>query len=462
MGVTFNMKRFAVILAAGQGTRMKSKLYKVLHPILGRPMIQYVLEALAPSNVEKLVTIVGHGAEKVSEEVGNKSEFVIQEEQLGTAHAVIQAKDILSEENGTTIVVCGDTPLITKETFESLFKYHEQTASKATVLTTAFDNPTGYGRVIRNHDGDVSRIVEHKDANEEELTINEINTGTYCFDNKALFEALEKVDNDNAQGEYYLPDVIEILKKENEKISAYLMTDQEESIGINDRVALAEAEAIMKRRINKSHLQNGVTITDIENTYIGPNVEIEQDVIIYPGSIINGNTTIKSDAIIGPNSEINNSVIGEASIIKQSVIFDSKVGKQVNIGPFAHIRPETNIGNDVKIGNFVELKKSSLGNDTKVSHLTYLGDADIGENVNVGCGSITVNYDGVNKNTTTIESNAFIGCNSNLIAPVTIKEGAYIAAGSTINKDVPKESLAIARARQENKEGYASKITKKN
>ncbi len=462
MGVTFNMKRFAVILAAGQGTRMKSKLYKVLHPILGRPMIQYVLEALAPSNVEKLVTIVGHGAEKVSEEVGNKSEFVIQEEQLGTAHAVIQAKDILSEENGTTIVVCGDTPLITKETFESLFKYHEQTASKATVLTTAFDDPTGYGRVIRNHDGDVSRIVEHKDANEEELTINEINTGTYCFDNKALFEALEKVDNDNAQGEYYLPDVIEILKKENEKISAYLMTDQEESIGINDRVALAEAEAIMKRRINKSHLQNGVTITDIENTYIGPNVEIEQDVIIYPGSIINGNTTIKSDAIIGPNSEINNSVIGEASIIKQSVIFDSKVGKQVNIGPFAHIRPETNIGNDVKIGNFVELKKSSLGNDTKVSHLTYLGDADIGENVNVGCGSITVNYDGVNKNTTTIESNAFIGCNSNLIAPVTIKEGAYIAAGSTINKDVPKESLAIARARQENKEGYASKITKKN
>lgn len=462
MGVTFKMKRFAVILAAGQGTRMKSKLYKVLHPILGRPMIQYVLEALAPSNIEKLVTIVGHGAETVSQEVGNKSEFVIQEEQLGTAHAVMQARDILSKEEGTTIVVCGDTPLITKETFDNLFKYHEQTASKATVLTTAFDDPTGYGRVIRNSDGDVSRIVEHKDANEEELIINEINTGTYCFDNKALFEALEKVDNDNAQGEYYLPDVIEILKKENEKVSAYLMTDQEESIGINDRVALAEAEAIMKRRINKSHLQNGVTIIDVENTYIGPNVEIEQDVTIYPGSIINGNTTIKSDAIIGPNSEINNSVIGEASIIKQSVVFDSKIGKQVNVGPFAHIRPETSIGDDVKIGNFVELKKSSLGNDTKVSHLTYLGDAEIGENVNVGCGTITVNYDGVNKNTTTIEPNSFIGCNSNLIAPVTIEEGAYVAAGSTINKDVPKESLAIARAKQENKEGYASKIRKKN
>lgn len=456
------MKRFAVILAAGQGTRMKSKLYKVLHPILGRPMIQYVIKALSPSKVEKLVTIVGHGAEKVSKEVGSKSEFVIQEEQLGTAHAVMQAKDILSKEEGTTIVVCGDTPLITDVTFEKLFEYHEQTGSKATVLTTEFDNPAGYGRVIRDKHGNVSRIVEHKDASEEELNEKEINTGTYCFDNKALFAALEKVNNNNAQGEYYLPDVIEILKKEDEKISAYLMTDQDESIGINDRVALAEAEAIMKRRINKQHLRNGVTITDIDNTYIGPDVEIEQDVTIYPGTTILGNSSIESDAIIGPNSEIRNSLIGKASVIRQSVVFDSKIGKQVKVGPFANIRPETDVGNDVKIGNFVELKKTSLGNDTKVSHLSYLGDAIVGENVNVGCGSITVNYDGVNKYETKIESNAFIGCNSNLIAPVTIKEGAYVAAGSTINKDVPKESLAIARARQENKDGYVSKIMKKN
>lgn len=456
------MKRFAVILAAGQGTRMKSKLYKVLHPILGQPMIQYVINALSPSKVEKLVTVVGHGAEKVSKEVGSNSDFVIQEEQLGTAHAVMQAKNLLSKEEGTTIVVCGDTPLITEDTFEKLFEYHEKTKSKATVLTTKFDNPAGYGRVIRNDKGDVSRIVEHKDANEKELNVKEINTGTYCFDNKALFAALEKVGNDNAQGEYYLPDVIEILKKEDEKISAYLMTDQEESIGINDRVALAEAEAIMKRRINKKHLKNGVTIADIENTYIGPHVEIEQDVTIYPGTTILGESKIESDAVIGPHSEINNCHIGKASVIRQSVVFDSKIGNDVKIGPFAHIRPETNVGNDVKVGNFVELKKATLGNNTKVSHLSYLGDAKLGENVNVGCGSITVNYDGVNKHETIIESNAFIGCNSNLIAPVTVKEGAYVAAGSTINKDVPKEGLAIARARQENKDGYASKMMKKN
>lgn len=462
MGETLNMKRYAVILAAGQGTRMKSKLYKVLHPILGRPMIQYVIEALAPSKIEKLVTIVGHGAEQVSKEVGSKSEFVIQEEQLGTAHAVMQAKESLSGVEGTTIVVCGDTPLITEDTFNKLFEFHESTGSKATVLTTEVDSPIGYGRVIRNDSGDVGRVVEHKDANKEELNVKEINTGTYCFDNKTLFEALEKVDNNNAQGEYYLPDVIEILKKEDEKISAYLMTDQEESVGINDRVALVEAEAIMKRRINERHLRNGVTISDVNNTYIGPDVKIEQDVTIYPGTMITGNSSIKSDTVIGPNSEIHNCLVGEASTIRQSTVSDSKIGNQVDVGPFAHIRPETDIGNNVKVGNFVELKKTSLGNDTKVSHLTYLGDAEVGENVNIGCGSVTVNYDGVNKHQTKIESNAFIGCNSNLMAPVTIEKGAFVAAGSTITKDVPKESLAIARARQENKEGYARKIIRKN
>lgn len=461
MEVTLKMKRYAVILAAGQGTRMKSKLYKVLHPILGRPMIQYVIEALKPAKLEQLVTIVGHGAEKVIQEVGTQSEFVIQKEQLGTAHAVMQAESILKDIKGTTIVVCGDTPLITSETYEALFEYHETTGSKATVLTTELDHPFGYGRVIRNESGDVSRIVEQKDANEQELAVNEINTGTYCFDNKALFEALKNVDNNNAQGEYYLPDVIEILKKENEKISAYLMDDSEESIGINDRVALSEANKIMQDRINKTHLKNGVTITDIRNTYIGPNVVIEPDVVIYPGSMIKGNTVIKSDAIIGPNSEIDNSLIENASVIRQSVVVDSKIGSRVQVGPFANIRPESLIGDDVKVGNFVELKKTSLGNDTKVSHLTYLGDADVAENVNVGCGTVTVNYDGVNKYKTVIEADSFIGCNSNLVAPVTVKKGAYVAAGSTITTDVPEDSLAIARSRQENKENYVSKIINK-
>ncbi len=455
------MKRYAVILAAGQGTRMKSKLYKVLHPILGRPMIQYVIEALQPTNLDELVTVVGHGAEKVSKEVGDQSKFVIQAEQLGTAHAVMQADELLKGKKGTTIVVCGDTPLIRQETYQALFDYHESTQSKATVLTTDVTDPTGYGRVIRDEAGDVSRIVEHKDANEEELLVNEINTGTYCFDNEALFKALENVDNDNAQGEYYLPDVVEILKNEAEKISAYKMADAEESLGINDRVALAEAESIMKRRINKAHLRNGVTITDIENTYIGPDVKIDSDVTIYPGTMLLGQTEIKADAIIGPNSEITNAYVGEATKVRQSVITDSSVGSRVEVGPFAQIRPESRIGNDVKVGNFVEIKKSTLGADTKVSHLSYLGDATLGDNVNVGCGSITVNYDGVRKHETIIESDSFIGCNSNLVAPVKVGKGAFVAAGSTINQDVPGDALAIARGKQVNKEGYVKKLINK-
>lgn len=454
-------KRFAVILAAGQGTRMKSKLYKVLHPILNKPMINYVIDNLKMNNLDKLVTVVGHGAEKVSEVVGSNSEFVIQEEQLGTGHAVQQAKDLLKDKDGTTIVVCGDTPLITSETFEKLFEYHEKTNSKATILTTNMPNPTGYGRVIRNEDDAVERIVEHKDANESELAVNEINTGTYCFDNRALFEALKHVNNDNAQGEYYLPDVIEILKTNAQKVSAYLTENIDETYGINDRVALAEAERIMKRRINEQHLRNGVTIIDPDHTYIAPEVVIEQDVIIYPGTIISGSTHIAQEAKIGPHTEINDCEIGAETIVKQSVVTNSKIGKRVSIGPFTHIRPESTIGNDVRVGNFVEIKKSHLGDDTKASHLSYIGDANLGNNVNVGCGTITVNYDGVNKHMTTIEDDTFIGCNSNLIAPVTIKKNSYVAAGSTITDDVPEDALAVARARQSNKENYASKMLEK-
>jgi len=454
-------KRYAIVLAAGQGTRMKSKLYKVLHPVLGRPMVQHVIDEVKGSQLDGIVTVVGHGAEQVKERIGDKSKFVLQEEQLGTGHACMQAEDLLKDKEGTTIVVCGDTPLITKETYQSLFEYHEKEQAKATILTAKAPNPFGYGRVIRDEQNEVKRIVEHKDASDEELLIDEINTGTYCFDNQALFQALKKVTNENAQGEYYLPDVIEILQGSSEKVAAFISPDFDETLGINDRIALSTAEKVMKKRINERHMRNGVSIIDPNHTYIEPDVVIEQDVVIYPGTIISGQSIIKEDAQIGPHSEIKNCYIGKETVIKQSVARDSKIGNRVAVGPYAHIRPEAAISDDAKIGNFVELKKAQIGEKSKVPHLSYIGDADIGSHVNVGCGTITVNYDGKNKYLTTIEDDAFIGCNSNLVAPVTIGEGSFVAAGSTITKDVPKDSLSIARERQTNKDGYAKRLRKK-
>jgi bifunctional UDP-N-acetylglucosamine pyrophosphorylase / glucosamine-1-phosphate N-acetyltransferase len=455
---TIMSKRYAIILAAGQGTRMKSKLYKVLHPVCGKPMVQHVVDQISHLQIENIVTIIGHGAEMVKAQLGDTCSYALQAEQLGTAHAVIQASESLENKEGTTIVVCGDTPLIKAETMESLFQHHLATGAKASVLTAKADDPTGYGRIIRNSSGHVEKIVEHKDASEAERKITEINTGTYCFDNQSLFNALKNVSNDNVQGEYYLPDVIEILKKQGEMVVAYQTSDFNETLGINDRVALAEAESTMKKRINEAHMRAGVTIIDSQNTYIDSDVIIGRDTVIYPGTIIKGKTVIGEDCIIGPNSEIEACEIGNGTVIKQSVAHQSSIGSQVNIGPFAHIRPESAISDDVKIGNFVELKKTKFGKGSKASHLSYIGDTEVGEDVNLGCGSITVNYDGKRKHLTKIEDGVFVGCNSNLVAPVTIGKGAYIAAGSTITQDVPGDALSIARARQVNKENYVQKL----
>ncbi|SIS62192.1 bifunctional UDP-N-acetylglucosamine diphosphorylase/glucosamine-1-phosphate N-acetyltransferase GlmU [Salimicrobium flavidum] len=454
--------RFAVVLAAGQGTRMKSKLYKVLHPVCGKPMVQHVTDQLNQLELSEIITVVGFGAETVQNQLGDSSEYVIQKEQLGTGHAVLQAGEYLADKKGTTVVVCGDTPLLTSETLEALLSHHEEKGAKATVLTAHAEDPHGYGRVLRSGNGDVERVVEQKDASREEAEVREINTGTYCFDNELLFKALSNVSNDNAQGEYYLPDVMEILQKEGEPISAYQMDDLKEALGVNDRVALSKAETFMRERINDRHMRNGVTIIDPSHTYIGADAVIGQDVTIHPGTTITDGTVVENDAELGPNSTVERSFIGEGTVVKQSFVSDSHVGKRVNIGPFAHIRPDSELGDGAKVGNFVEVKKAKFGQNSKVSHLSYIGDADVGEGVNIGCGTITVNYDGKDKHLTTIEDEAFIGCNSNLIAPVTVGKGSYVAAGSTINQDVPAESLSIARARQTNKEGYAQKMKKKD
>ncbi|MBG9978752.1 bifunctional UDP-N-acetylglucosamine diphosphorylase/glucosamine-1-phosphate N-acetyltransferase GlmU [Ruoffia tabacinasalis] len=447
-------KRLAVVLAAGKGTRMKSELYKVLHTINGISMVEHVLRAVQQSNVERIVTIVGHGAETVRDVLADQSEFALQEEQLGTGHAVLQAKDLLKDEEGSTLVICGDTPLFSAETLNQLFEFHEESNAKGTILTAIAEDPAGYGRVVRQSDKEVSRIVEQKDANEEEQAITEINTGTYVFNNKALFEALDKVGNENAQGEYYLPDVISIMKEAGDTVKAFTMDNFDEAIGVNDRIALAEATRLMTKRINEKHMRNGVTFVNPTATYIEADVEIGQDTLIESGVSLKGNTKIGSHSTIGSNSEVISSNIADHVEIRQSVLEFANVEENVTVGPFAHLRAKSVLKEGAHIGNFVEVKNSVVGKNSKAGHLTYIGDADIGTDVNVGCGTVFVNYDGKNKFRSTIGNDVFIGSGSNIVAPVTVGDRAIIAAGSTVNSDVPEEALAIARSRQENKDKY--------
>jgi len=452
----------AVVLAAGQGTRMKSKLYKVLHPVCGKPMVQHVVDTLADMRVEDVVVVVGHGADAVRATLGDRVTYALQQEQLGTAHAVQQAVPFLQEKHGTTFILYGDVPLLSVETLTSLLQYHEEQQAAATVLTATLSDPTGYGRIIRSETGEVLRIVEHKDATEAERAIREINTGIYCFDNQKLLQALAQVSNNNAQGEYYVTDCVGILREAGEKVAAFAAEDPDETMGVNDRVQLAEAEAYMRKRIAKRHMKNGVTIIDPATTYIGADVIIGQDTVIYPGTHLRGQTTIGADCVVGPQADLTNVQVEDGVTISYAVLADSRVANQAVVGPFAYIRPGSEIGPQVKIGDFVEVKNAKIGKGTKVPHLSYLGDAEIGESVNIGCGTITVNYDGAVKHKTTVGDGAFIGCNTNLVAPVAVGRNAYVAAGSTINQNVPDDALAIARARQENKLGYANRLPRKS
>lgn len=447
--------RYAIILAAGKGTRMKSKLYKVLHQVAGKPMVDHVLTQVEKTTPTKIITITGHGAEAVKNQLGERSEYILQAEQLGTGHAVLQAKDALENLEGTTIVLAGDTPLLTAQTLNHLFEYHAERQSSATILTAIAPEPTGYGRIVRNHIGVVERIVEQKDATLEEARINEINTGTYAFDNQLLFEALGEINTDNAQGEYYLPDVIEILKKKGHTISAFQMDSFDESLGVNDRKALAEANRLMRKRINTHHLTQGVTMVDPETTYIESDVVIGNDTIIEPNVMIKGKSVIGSDVIIGTNSVITNAIIEDNVKITSSVIDEAVIRAFADVGPMARLRPLAEIKEHAHVGNFVEIKKATIGEYSKVGHLSYIGDATIGKDVNVSAGVIFANYDGKNKHHSTVADYAFIGSDSTVISPVSIGKNSMITAGSTVTSDVPENSLTFARARQVNKEGYA-------
>ncbi len=450
------MYKCALILAAGQGTRIKSNLPKVLHKVCGKEMVNHVIDTMRKAKIDDINVIIGRGADLVKEKTASRNvSYSLQEEQLGTGHAVKCAINFLKGKKGIVGVFAGDAPLIKSETIEKLFDTHIENNNSATLLSSIVEDPTGYGRIVREGN-EVLKIVEHKDCTEEELKINEMNAAIYCFDIENLLSSLEKLSNDNKQGEYYLTDVIGILKDEDKKVGA-LSIDYEETIGVNSRVQLAEAEEVLRKRINKMHMENGVTLIDPTSTYIGDDVEIGKDTIIYPGNVIEGNTKIGEGVMIYPNSRISNSIIDNNVEIQSSVIIDSKIGERTTVGPFAYIRPESIIGNAARIGDFVEIKKSTIGNNTKVSHLTYIGDAKVGEHCNFGCGTVVVNYDGKKKNTTIIGNNSFIGCNTNLVSPVTVEDNTYIAAGSTIVNDVKEGELAVARAKQRNIEGWVAK-----
>ena len=452
------MTNYAVILAAGKGTRMKSDLPKVLHKVAGISMLEHVFRSVNAINPEKTVTVVGHKAELVEQVLAGQTDFVRQTEQLGTGHAVMMAEPVLENLTGQTLVIAGDTPLITGESLKNLIDFHINHKNVATILTAEADNPFGYGRIVRNQHGEVLKIVEQKDASDFEQQIKKINTGTYVFDNASLFKALKNINTNNAQGEYYITDVIGIFRENGEKVGAYTLKDFDESLGVNDRVALATAEGVMRRRINKQHMVNGVSFVNPDATYIDVDVEIAPEVRLEANVTLKGQTKIGAETILTNGTYIVDSEIGERAVITNSMIEESSVADGVTVGPYAHIRPSSSLAKDVHVGNFVEIKGSSIGENTKAGHLTYIGNSEVGANVNFGAGTITVNYDGQNKYKTIIGDNVFVGSNSTIIAPVELGDNSLVGAGSTIDKDVPANAIAIGRSRQINKEDYAKRL----
>lgn len=441
------MKLKTLILAAGKGTRMKSDMPKVIHKVNGIPMITKIIDTLSGLNPEENILILGHKKEEVLKVVGENCDYVLQTEQLGTGHAVIQAKEKLEGYDGDVMILYGDTPLLRESTLKSLYEYHKESGAVTTILTSIYENPFGYGRIVKE-DGLVKAIVEEKEASEEIKKIKEINAGVYCFNSKELFKALDKIDNNNEKGEYYLTDVIGIQVSENKKVQSFILEDKMEILGVNSKVELTQAGKVLRDRKNRELMEEGVILIDPETTYVEESVKVGRDTVLYPGVVLQGKTVIGENCEIIGNSRIIDSVLGNNIRVESSVIEESILEDGVTMGPFAHIRPKSLLKEKVHIGNFVEVKKSTLEKGVKAGHLTYLGDAQVGENTNIGAGTITCNYDGVNKFKTVIGKDAFIGSDSMLVAPVNIGEKALIGAGSVITKDVPSNSLAVSRSKQ--------------
>ena len=452
----------AVILAGGMVKRMKSDKPKVLLEVLGKPMLQWVIDACNDAGISNICVVKGYGADMLDEYLLGSLRTVLQPERLGTGHAVSCASCFLEEfSDGNTLIACGDSPFIDPETIKSSLKLHIASKSAVTVITARLDNPRGYGRIIRSEDG-IEGIVEEKDCSDSQRKINEISSGCYWFNTKKLLEALPRLQRNNSQGEYYLTDTISILKSDGCVAQAYLSDNQDSVLGANDRAGLLRLNDIARMKVIFKHLEAGVELISTDAVTISPDVKIAPGAKILPGSMLMGKTIIGRDSVIGPNTRLLNVTVGERSTLDNVVATDSRVGSDAKIGPFVQLRPGSVIADKAHIGNFVEIKNSAIGKGSSVSHLTYIGDSDVGKNVNFGCGTVTVNYDGSVKSRCEIGDNAFIGCNTNLVAPVKIGEAAYTAAGSTITKDVPDGALAIERGTQVIKEDYAKRKLKRH
>ncbi len=452
-------KTYALVLAAGKGTRMKVESPKCAYPILKKPMIEYIIEKLEKTMIDEIVVVVGHKKDVIIDILGDRVKYAEQTEQLGTGHAALMAESILADLEGTTFILPGDMPLMNIKLTDKLLKAHQEMGNDLTVVSMMFDNPKSYGRIVRDKYGSIAAIVEDKDCTGEQKAIKEVNSGVYIIDNKSLFKILNKIEKNERKGEYYLTDIVALMKHDY-KLGSFVVRDAYQMMGVNDLYSVSIAERYLRDEINKNHMLNGVEMVSPNTITIGHNVVIEPGVTIYPNTTITGDSVIKEGAIIGPNTEIHNGIIDAFAEVKHSLIYDSSVGDHTTVGPFAHLRNHAKIGPYNRVGNFVEVKNSFTGAHTKAAHLSYIGDAEVGSGVNFGCGSITVNYDGVKKHKTIIGDDVFIGCNVNMVAPLTIESQVFIAAGSTVTEDVPKGSLSIARNHQVNKADYYHNLIK--